>query len=121
MKGKLIALAALLVLSATDASAQVGDITGRYICVRGCRGDKPAFIAQAENYFDYNLVNEAGQTARAWVDFPGHLWIQRWNEGAIFALDAVTILFDNGTVWKRSTQWDRALDAMPPPLLSRPR
>ena len=113
MTRKLV-LIALLALNATGASAQVADISGRYLCVQQCKGVGPAYIAQADNLFDFNLVNEAGETARAWIDFPGHLWIERWNEGAFLALDGVTIKFVNGTVWKRYDEWDRALDTIPP-------
>ena len=36
--------------------------------------------------------------SRAWVDWPGHIWAQSWNEGAIFSPDGMTIQFDRGTV-----------------------
>jgi hypothetical protein len=47
------------------------------------------------------LVNEIGVPSRAWVDWPGHIWAQSWNEGAIYSPDGMTIQFDRGTVWHR--------------------
>ncbi len=58
-----------------------------------------AFVTQ--NGTELNLVNEAGQPSRAWIDYPGHLWAERWNEGAVFSPDGLSIQFDDGTVWNR--------------------
>jgi hypothetical protein len=48
-----------------------------------------------------NLVNEAGIPSRAWIDYPGHIWVQNWNEGAVYSPDGMIIQFDHGTVWQR--------------------
>ena len=48
-----------------------------------------------------NLVNEAGMPSRAWIDYPGHIWAEAWNEGAFYSPDGMTIQFDNSTVWQR--------------------
>ena len=75
-------------------------------CGQGCLGPGPAYVTQ--NGWDLNLVNEVGQPSRAWIDYPGHVWAQYWNEGAVYSPDGMTIQFDNGSVWQR---------VIPPPLL----
>jgi hypothetical protein len=99
MKIIVIALAALSALAVTDASAQVANLSGPYQCVQNCRGPSPAFITQ--NGWDLNLVNEIGAPSRAWIDWPGHIWVQYWNEGAAYTPDGMTIQFDRGSVWQR--------------------
>lgn len=118
MKTVLIVLIALMTLDVTAASAQTGDISGRYRCIQRCKGGLvgPAFVTHADSAaFDFELVDEAGQPARAWIDFPGHFWVEDWQEGAVFALDGLTIRFDNGTVWRRYTMWEQYLPPLPPP------
>lgn len=77
-------------------------LSGQFQCIAGCAGGSagPAFVTQ--NGWDLNLVNEIGQPSRAWIDWPGHIWVQGWNEGAIYSTDGMTIQFDNGTVWAKS-------------------
>ncbi len=107
---RLIGLGALLaVLAATNVSAQsqVLNLSGQFRCVQGCLGSGPAYVTQ--NGWDLNLVNEVGQPSRAWVDWPGHIWAQSWNQGAIYSPDGMTIQFDRGSVWVRS------LEPPPPP------
>jgi len=102
MKALLSLLAGAVALTATAASAQVADLSGRYRCVNMCRDGlvgSPAFITQSG--WDLNLVNEAGEPSRAWVDWVGHIWVQSWNEGAIYSPDGMVIQFDRGTVWQR--------------------
>jgi hypothetical protein len=101
MKTGLIALtAAIGALAGAGASAQqVLNLTGEFRCVHGCLGSGPAYLTQ--NGWDLNLVNEAGQPSRAWIDWPGHIWAQYWNEGAVYSPDGMTIHFDNGSVWER--------------------
>src|SRR5580700_4342788 len=107
MRVKLFVLCALGSLSATAASAQVASLSGMYQCVQNCTGPGPAFVTQ--NAWDLNLVNEIGQPSRAWVDWPGHIWAQYWNEGAVYSPDGLTIQFDNGAVWHQFVP--------PPPVL----
>jgi hypothetical protein len=106
-------LTALSVLVASGASAQsVVNLSGRYVCVQDCAtgvAGQPAFITQ--NGWDMNLVNEAGMPSRAWVDWPGHIWVDRFQEGAIYSPDGMVIQFDRGTVWQR----DLGLPPPPPP------
>jgi hypothetical protein len=107
MKMTVVAVAVAAVFGATGASAQVVNLSGPYRCVQGCKGglSGPAFVTQ--NGYDLNLVNEVGEPSRAWIDWPGHLWAQYWNEGAVYSPDGMTIQFDRGTVWER--------DLGPPP------
>jgi hypothetical protein len=97
MKLILGVLAITAALAATEASAQI-NLTGRYQCVSYCRGPGFAFVTQ--NGWDLNIVNEAGAPSRAWVDYPGHIWIQREDQGAIFSPDGGSIQFDRGTIWQ---------------------
>ena len=99
MRLELLAVALLGALVATPASAQGVDLSGAYRCIQGCVGPGPAFVTQ--NGWDLNLTNEAGQPSRAWIDYPGHIWAQYWNEGAVYAPDGMTIQFDRGSVWQR--------------------
>jgi hypothetical protein len=110
MKAFLSVLAAAAALAATDASAQV-DLSGPYRCLQVCREGSPgpAFITQ--NGTELNLVDEAGAPSRAWIDWPGHIWVQRFNQGAVYSPDGMTIQFDRGTVWQR----DLGGAAVPPP------
>ena len=100
------AMFAVLAAANFPAEAQVMNLSGEFRCVQGCLGPGPAFVTQ--NGWDLNLVNEVGQPSRAWIDYPGHVWAQYWNEGAVYSPDGMTIQFDNGSVWQR---------VIPPPLL----
>ena len=101
----MVVAAALIAASVTGASAQnVLNLSGRFICVQDCRGGvmAPAFITQ--NGWNLDLVNEVGEPSRAWIDWPGHVWVQYWNEGAVYSPDGMMIQFDNGTVWQRAVE-----------------
>jgi hypothetical protein len=106
-----IALAAGLTgtLAAAPASAQGVNLSGRWLCVVKCFGPPGGFAVITQYDRDLNVVNDAGAASRAWVDYPGHIWIDRANEGAIYSPDALTLQFDSGTVWRR------APDVPPPP------
>jgi DNA-binding helix-hairpin-helix protein with protein kinase domain len=107
----LTGLAAIVGAANSGAAAQVLDLTGDYQCVQACAMGPPALAHVAQNGWELNLVNEAGDPSRAWIDYPGHLWAERWNEGAIISRDGTTIQFDRGTVWQRVV----AVPAPPPP------
>jgi len=88
--------------AATGASAQSINLTGIYTCVDRCRGGQPAHITQ--NGYAFNLLTEAGVPARAWPDWfapASRIWIDAFNEGAVYSPDGVVIQFDNGTIWRR--------------------
>ena len=102
MKHVLGPLVLSAVFAATPASAQSVNLTGPYRCMQMCRDGlvgQPAFITQ--NGWNLNLLNEAGEPSRAWVDWSGHIWADGWNQGAVFSPDGLTIQFDRGTIWQR--------------------
>jgi hypothetical protein len=69
MKMTSSAIGILAVLAAGQASAQSVNLTGPYRCIEACRAGPPgapAFITQ--NGADLNLLNEAGESVRAWPD-----------------------------------------------------
>jgi len=99
MRVELAALIVLGALATTPASAQGVNLSGTYRCVQNCVGAGPAFVTQ--NGWDLNITNEAGLASRAWIDWPGHIWAEYWNEGAIYSPDGMTIQFDRGNVWQR--------------------
>jgi len=117
MNKGLAANAILTVLMATNVSAQVQgvDLNGRYQCVLQCSGapGSPAFITQ--NGWELNILNDVGEPSRAWVNYPGRIWVDRANEGAIYSPDGLRIQFDRGTIWQR----DLELPPPPPPLRRR--
>ncbi|MGP8121806.1 MAG: hypothetical protein ACLP8B_14970 [Xanthobacteraceae bacterium] len=99
------ALAVVSALAATEASAQSVNLTGTYRCIQMCRQGlvgSPAYITQ--NGPELNLLDEAGGTSRAWPDWfapETRIWIDAWNQGAVYSPDGVTIQFDSGTIWQR--------------------
>ena len=98
-----VATPAVQTLAAPVAAPGVGPgLSGQFRCIAGCAGGLagPAFVTQ--NGWDLNLVNEIGQPSRAWIDYPGHIWVRSWNEGAVYSTDGMTIQFDNGTVWAKN-------------------
>ena len=102
--GKLLALiATLTALLATDAAAQVEgvDLNGVYRCVAQCLGGRGSFAHITQYGRQLNVVNDAGVASRAWVDYPGRIWVAEANEGAIYSPDGFTIQFDHGTIWQR--------------------
>jgi hypothetical protein len=104
---RIISLAAgmLAVVAAQEASAQPINLTGTYTCIQLCRMGlvgNPAFVTQ--NGPELNLLNEAGEASRAWPDWfapASRIWVDAWNEGAVYSADGMAIQFDNGTIWQR--------------------
>jgi hypothetical protein len=70
-----------------------------------CRLGLVDYLAHVtQNGPDLNLLNEAGEPARAWPDWfapATRIWIEAWNEGAVYSPDGLQIQFDNGTIWQR--------------------
>jgi hypothetical protein len=109
------AIAAAAALAASDASAQLVNLTGRYRCVELCTpGLAGQFAYITQNGNEMNIVNDAGEPSRAWLDYPGRIWVQRANQGAVYSPDGLIVQFDRGTVWQR-------VPDLPPPLLRRRR
>jgi hypothetical protein len=103
MKRLSLAIGMAAAFAATGASAQSINLTGIYTCVDVCRGNLPAHITQ--NGSAFNLLTEAGVPARAWPDWfapASRIWIDAFNEGAVYSPDGLVIQFDNGTIWHRS-------------------
>jgi hypothetical protein len=112
MKHSIKMLSVALTMFATNAMAQGVDLSGRYQCVQLCRPGfetAPAYVTQ--NGWNLNVIDEAGDSSRAWVDWPGHIWVPNWPEGATFSPDGVTIHFVRGRIWHR------AVEVEPPPPL----
>ena len=88
-------------LAATSASAQVDGInlTGQYTCVAACTGGGDAFITQSG--WQLNVTSDAGVPSRAWVEYPGRIWVEQAYQGAMYSTDGNTIQFDRGTIWQR--------------------
>jgi hypothetical protein len=105
----LSAVAMMAAMSATDASAQ--NLTGRWQCMALCLG-APGSVAFITQYgWELNVVNDAGEPSRAWLDYPGRIWIDRANQGAVYSPDGLTLQFDQGAVWQRAPE----LPPPPPP------
>ncbi|MGY3618284.1 hypothetical protein [Bradyrhizobium sp. USDA 10063] len=102
MKRISLAIGMVAALAATVASAQSLNLTGIYTCVERCRGSLPAHITQ--NGPALNLLTEGGVPAQAWPDWfapTSRIWIDAFNEGAVYSPDGMVIQFDNGTIWQR--------------------
>jgi hypothetical protein len=101
------------ILSAMPAVAQVDgvDLNGRYLCVANCLGAPGNLAFVTQHGWELNMVTDAGQPSRAWVNYPGRLWIDRLQEGAIYSPDGMTIQFDHGAIWQRAVE----LPPPPPP------
>jgi len=97
----LVGAATVLAAGLTSASAQVLNLTGQFRCVRLCLAAPPAFAYLTQADWEMNLVNEAGVLSRGWIDYPGHIWVAAWNQGAFYSPDGMIIQFDNGSVWQR--------------------
>jgi len=87
---------------ATSAAAQGVNLSGRYVCVQGCQTEIPGQFAYiTQNGWSMNLVNEAGVPSRGWVDWPGRIWADNYQQGAMVSPDGMVVQFDHGTVWQR--------------------
>jgi hypothetical protein len=104
MRMALRAIAVSALLGATAATAQVQgvDLNGRYRCLAECLGPRGSVAVITQNGWELNVVNDAGQPSRGWVDYPGRIWIQQANQGAIYSPDGLRIQFDGGTIWQRA-------------------
>jgi len=110
MKALLIASALAATLVAGNASAQGINLTGRWQCVAMCLAPPGSFAFITQNGWEFNALNEVGQQSRGWIDYPGHVWLERPGLGAVYSPDGVALQFENGTVWQR------APEVLPPPL-----
>ena len=106
MRTVLGAVAAVVVFGVGEAPAQVEgvDLNGRWRCVELCLGPPGSFAFITQNGWELNLVNDAGQPSRGWVDYPGRIWIRDADQGAIYSPDGLRIQFDRGTIWFRAPE-----------------
>lgn len=115
MKMISLAIGMLAAVTATEASAQSVNLSGKYICTQMCRMGmvgNPAYVTQ--NGPELNFLNEVGEASRAWPDWYApatRIWIERYDFGAVYSPDGMVIQFDNGTIWQR----DLGLPPPPPP------
>jgi hypothetical protein len=98
----IFAVSSALVASSASAQVRGVDLNGRYICVSHCLAPPGSFAFVTQNGWELNVVNEAGQASRAWVNYPGRLWFDRPQQAAIYSPDGLTIQFDGGTIWMRA-------------------
>jgi hypothetical protein len=115
LKTILSAVALIGTLAATDASAQGVNLTGRWQCVALCPGSPGGLAFITQNGWQLNMVSDTGIPSRAWVDYPGRIWVETANEGAIYSPDGFTLQFDRGTIWQRAPE----IPPPPPPPLRR--
>ena len=108
MRVVLSAVAMTAAVIATDASAQGVNLSGRWRCVELCQGPPGSFAYITQNGWEMNVVNDAGMASRAWLDYPGRIWVRAANQGAIYSPDGSTLQFDGGAVWQRAPE-------LPPP------
>jgi hypothetical protein len=111
MKSSLVAISIGFAVMSSGASAQGVNLSGRWQCMANCLGVPGSFAFITQNGWELNVINDAGIPSRAWVDYPGRIWVERANEGAIYAPDGFTLQFDGGTVWQRAPE----LPPPPPP------
>jgi hypothetical protein len=111
MKALFTAVALSATLAASGASAQGVNLSGRWQCMAQCLGPPGGYGFITQNGWDLNIVNDVGMASRAWEDYPGHIWIEAVNMGAIYSPDGFTLQFTNGTIWQRAPM----LPPEPPP------
>jgi hypothetical protein len=118
---KTVLIASLLstTLVASGASAQGINLSGRWQCIAGCLGPIGSFAYITQNGWQMNVLNEAGQPTKGWIDYPGHIWLAGPGVGAFYSPDGIGLQFDNGTVWQRAPEVLLAPSPPPPPLSSR--
>ena len=105
MRVTMFGIAAMIAALATsDASAQGVNLTGRWRCVELCLGPPGSFAFITQNGWELNIVNDAGQPSRAWVDYPGRIWVENAQQGAIYSPDGGTLQFDRGSIWRRAPE-----------------
>jgi len=74
-------LVAALAATAVPAQVEGVNLTGQYKCVAACAGEGDAFITQYG--WQLNVTSEAGVPSRAWVEYPGRIWVEQAWQGAM--------------------------------------
>ena len=108
------AVGLLIAFGATEASAQMGNISGRYICIENCRGAPGGFGYVTQSGRDLTFADQSGNSSRAWMDWsnPNKIWVDGWDQNAFISPSGMTLQFDRGMVWQRAVE-------MPPPPVRR--
>jgi|SRR5712691_4270015 len=116
MRMVLGAIAMSAAFGVTQAAAQVQgvNLNGQWLCTANCLGAPGSLAFITQNGWELNVVNDAGQASRGWIDYPGRIWIAQANLGAIYSPDGLRIQFDGGTIWQRAP-------LLPPPPVRRRR
>jgi hypothetical protein len=96
-----LALASALIVASASAQVAGVDLNGRYQCVEVCLGPLGDFAVITQNGWEFSIVTDAGVAFKGWVDYPRRIWIDRANQGAMYAPDGLQIQFDSGTIWLR--------------------
>jgi hypothetical protein len=104
MKILLGAVALPAALISGSASAQGVNLSGRWQCTMLCLGPVGSYAYITQNGWEMNVVNDAGMASRAWVNYPGRIWVDGANQGAIYSPDGMTLQFDHGTIWQRAPE-----------------
>ena len=102
----------MLPMFSAGASAQGSNLSGRWQCMALCLGPPGGFAFITQNGWELNVLNDVGMPSRAWIDYPGHIWVDSANQGAIYSPDGLTLQFDRGTIWRRAPEV-----SPPPPYL----
>ena len=97
-----MAVAATVIATAAPAQVQGVDLNGRWRCAEFCLGPPGSFALITQNGWELNVLNDADQPSRGWVDYPGRIWVEQAQQGAIYSPDGMRIQFDRGTVWLRA-------------------
>ena len=66
-------VATIATMVASDVLAQGANLTGRWRCVELCLGPPGSYAYITQNGWELNVVNDAGEPSRAWVDYPGRI------------------------------------------------
>ena len=113
IKRLLVLVGMLAGLTFSSASAQpFANLTGTYRCVQGCAADsegRTALITQ--NGWNLNIVTESGAATRGWFDWfspNNRIWMETFQQGAVYSPNGMTLQFDRGTVWERTDDPEHA-------------
>ena len=104
LRAVLSAIALSATMAASSAYAQDVNLSGRWQCMALCIGPPGGFAFITQNGWDMNVLNDIGIPSHAWIDYPGHIWVERAHQGAIYSPDGFTLQFDRGTIWQRAPE-----------------
>jgi hypothetical protein len=102
MKMALIVACGVAAFSAPAFADPPMNVDGVYRCVQLCQpGYEGARAYVGQSGWEVNLVNEAGEAATGYIQWPRRIWSDRWDRGAMVSPDGMKIQFDDGKVWIR--------------------